>query len=441
MDMTYEIVEGDKSYIEKVEIKGNIKTKDKVIRRELAVAPGEVFDLVKVKRSKTRLEQMNYFERVDARPEDTDVPNRKNLVIGVDEKNTGNIMVGAGFSSIYSLVGQVQFTEANFDLFKPFEPPIFRGAGQKFRISVMVGLQIQDYQISFVEPWFLNRKLQLGVDLYHRQMQYLSQYFDERQTGARVSLTRALGSDFLIGSVSGNVEDIGISRIDSNAPPTIKASDGSYLVGRLGGSLAYDTRNSAMLPDAGQRTEVYGELTGGDYQLYKVQLRTSWYFPGFYKGHVWEVVGRVGFLDLLGGGIDTPNAENGPNKVPFFERYFLGGNDLRGFRYRDVGPQEHLADGSGREPVGGNSLFMASVEYSLPIIDRLRFAVFYDMGNVLYKSYDLNFGRFSADVGIGIRLNLPIGPLRLDYGYPIHWANQESHAGHFNFSAGYTREF
>ncbi|MCX6905150.1 MAG: outer membrane protein assembly factor BamA, partial [Verrucomicrobia bacterium] len=123
MDMTYEVVEGDKSYIEKVEIKGNIKTKDKVIRRELAVAPGEVFDMVKVKRSKTRLEQMNYFERVDARPEDTDVPNRKNLVIGVDEKNTGNIMVGAGFSSIYSLVGQVQFTEANFDLFKPFEPP------------------------------------------------------------------------------------------------------------------------------------------------------------------------------------------------------------------------------------------------------------------------------------------------------------------------------
>jgi outer membrane protein insertion porin family len=439
MDLSYEIVEGDQSFIEKIEIKGNVKTKDKVIRRELSVAPGEVFDMVRVKRSKTRLEQMNYFERIDARPEDTDVPNRKNLLVGVDEKNTGNFTVGAGFSTVDSLVGFAELTQGNFDLFKF---PSFQGAGQKFRLRVAVGLERQDYLASFIEPWFLNRKLALGVDLYHRNWTYLSDLYDERRTGARVSLTRALGSDYLIGSVNGTLEGVEIYNVNSvNATPTILESEGSYLVGRLGASLAYDTRNSVTLPNAGQRTELSGEAVGGDYNLYRVELRTGWYFPGFADGHVWEILGRVGVLDSLGEGIDVPDADNGPNKVPFFERYFLGGAyTLRGFEYRDVGPREAKFNG-GYEPIGGNTYYMASVEYSLPVIDRVRFAVFYDMGNVYYDSYQFDLGEFSADVGAGIRLNLPIGPLRLDYGYPVRRANHEDGGGGFNFTVGYTREF
>src|SRR5262249_50520600 len=119
MDLEFILDEGQKAYVEKIEIRGNTKTKDRVIRRELAVSPGEVFDMVRVKVSKSRLENLQYFEKVDARPEPTEVPNRKNLIIGVDEKNTGNLTMGAGFSSVDSIVGFVEVSQGNFDLFHP----------------------------------------------------------------------------------------------------------------------------------------------------------------------------------------------------------------------------------------------------------------------------------------------------------------------------------
>ncbi|MEK7788000.1 MAG: POTRA domain-containing protein, partial [Chloroflexota bacterium] len=201
MDLQYKVDEGQPSYVEKIEIRGNVKTKNKVIRRELAVSPGELFDMVRVKVSKRRLEGLQYFEKVDARPEDTDVPNRKNLVVSVEEKNTGNMTMGAGFSSVDAVVGFVEVSQGNFDL---FHPPTFTGGGQKFRLRVQLGTQRQDYILSFIEPWFLGRKLSLGVELYHRELNFQSvqNLYDERRTGARLSLTRALWSDFLIGSVS-----------------------------------------------------------------------------------------------------------------------------------------------------------------------------------------------------------------------------------------------
>ena len=132
MDVAYDIQEGEKCYIEKIIIKGNVKTKDRVLRRELAVYPGEVYDMVLVKISKAKLEQMQYFEKVDTKAQDTDVPNHKDLVIGVEEKNTGNVTLGAGFSSVESIVGFVELKQGNFDL---FNPPTFTGAGQKFEMK------------------------------------------------------------------------------------------------------------------------------------------------------------------------------------------------------------------------------------------------------------------------------------------------------------------
>ena len=485
MDISYEVVEGEPSRIEKIEIKGNYKTKDKVIRRELSVAPGELFDMVRVKRSKGRLEQMNYFERVEARPEDTEVPNRKNLVVNVEEKNTGNLMLGAGFSTVDSLVGFAELTEGNFDLFRP---PRFGGGGQKFRMRVAVGLQRQDYQITFVEPWFLDRKLALGVDLYHRDYRFLSDYYDERRTGARFSLTRALGSENLIGSVSYTIENIQEKNVNLDAPNTYLETQDAMLASRLGGTLAYDTRNSVTLADRGQRTEIFGELSGGpmggDIPMYKLEAKSGWYFKGLAKGHVLELLGKIGVVDSINEGVplqnagqvrqlntttsvsgqhlttnfvrglpvtqwvggtntttSTPVMNAEQNRVPFFERYYLGGAySLRGFRYRNVSPKETGINGVGMEPIGGNSYYMLSAEYSIPIIDRVRVAAFYDMGNVFYDSYDYQFGTFSASAGLGLRLNLPIGPLRLDLGMPIRKANDEK-SQIFNFTVGYNREF
>jgi outer membrane protein insertion porin family len=171
IDLVYNIVEGDQSFIEKIEIKGNTKTKDRVIRRELAVAPGEVFNMVRVKVSTNRLYQLQYFEKVDARAEETEVnPTRRNLVIGVEEKNTGNFSIGAGFSSVDNLVGFVEMSQGNFDI---GNPPFFTGGGQKLRLRAQVGTERQDYLITFIEPWLFGQRLAMEIDLYHRDFRFL----------------------------------------------------------------------------------------------------------------------------------------------------------------------------------------------------------------------------------------------------------------------------
>lgn len=463
MDLEFQIDEGRRTYVEKINIAGNLKTKDKVIRRELAIAPGDVFDMVRVKVSKQRLEGLNYFEKVntDPAPLDPPVPGRKNLDIDVTEKNTGNLTFGAGFSSVDALVGYVEMTQGNFDL---FHPPNFTGGGQKLRLKAQLGTERQDYELSFIEPWFLNRKLSLGVDLYRHQLNFESpnNMYDETRSGVRVSLTRALWTDFFIGSVSYTLEQVGISLnnpynklsylpgpavppvIDPNSgkaqvPQAILDQTGAHLFNRFETSLAYDTRNSTRLPNHGQRTEISPEFSVGDSSYVKVQLRTAWYFPGLAKGHVIELVGRTGIAASTGGG-----------DVPFYDRYYLGGlYSLRGYKFRNVSPREAFNPAYPdvkNEPIGGDSFYFGSLEYSIPILEKdnglgVRIAAFYDVGSVGTGTTTFS-GNFNDDWGLGFRLNIPhLGPLRLDYGIPITHDKYNGGSGQFQFGAGYTREF
>ena len=459
MDLEFQIDEGQKSYIEKIEIRGNTTTRDKVIRRELAVAPGEVFDMVRVKLSQQRLDGLQYFQRVDTRPEPTEPPiaGRKNLLINVDEKQTGHVSVGAGFSSVDSLVGMAEYNEGNFDLFHPFEPPWFRGGGQKFRIRLALGTEQQDYEISFLEPWFLGRKLQLGVNLYYRDLAYLSpnNLYTESQGGGKVGVTRALGSDFLRGGLNYTLEDIGIQLtsdahpsnflgVPANVPPAIMDQVGHHLLSTLGGSLAYDTRNSTQLPNKGQRTELTAQVTGGplggDASFYKIELHSAWYFKGFAPGHVLEIGGRAG----------VAQAFSSTTNVPFYSAYYLGGlYDLRGFKYRNVSPRQPypgIPNQYYSEPVGGDTFWFGSAEYSIPIFEQehgvgVRFAVFFDIGGVGQNAYSLSPGVFDDNFGFGLRLNLPIGPIRLDYGIPLVHDQFNSGSGQFQFGVGWERPF
>ncbi len=436
VDMVYEIEGEDQgiSRIEKIEIKGNTKTKDKVIRRELAVAPGEVFDMVRVRRSKSRLEQMRYFDKVETEIEPTGVPNAKNLIIDVEEGPTGNFEFGAGFSSVDNLVGLIGYREGNFDL---FNPPFFRGGGQKFRITAQIGTRRRDFQISFTEPWFLNRRLSFGTDLYWREFSYYSDLYDLSQIGGRLSLTKALGSEFLIGGISYTMEEIGIDDVDDDAPLVIKEEPSSQWISKFGTSLAWDTSNSVELPNRGQRTELLSELAGpfgGEADFYKLELRSFWYFPGFWEKHVLEVGGQIGTVEEWGRS----------DRVPLFDRFFLGGiSSLRGYKYHGVGP--HVGD----EPVGGNTMWYGTVEYSLPVapaLERLRFAVFYDIGMVYQDAYSFDTlpgqRTYNDNWGVGLRLNIPrLGPLRLDYGIPITHDRDASGSGRFQFSVGFSRKY
>ncbi len=467
MDLVFQVEEGQKSYIEKIEIRGNLKTKDKVIRRELAVSPGEVFDMTRVKVSKRRLEGLQYFSKVEARAEDTEIPNRKDLLIGVEEQQTGRMSFGAGFSSIDSLVAYVEVTQANFDL---FHPPTFTGGGQKFRAQLQVGTERQDYVVALTEPWFLDQKLSLGTELYHRRLDYQSigNLYDEVRSGVRVSLSKALprplvldsifGPGDLIGSVYLNIENAGILLEDGihgnivvppatpggvrqlvppNAPNAILSEGGYSVLSKVGAGLAYDTRNDVRLPNGGQRTELNTEITssylGGQRDYYRVELQSAWYFPGFFKGHVLELGARGGVVDGLDG-----------DSVPFYERYYLGGMySLRGTRYRAVSPREP----GFVEPIGGSSYWFGTAEYSLPLIDSeagagLRFAMFYDIGSVGVNPYSFNADNYTDNWGFGLRLNIPqLGPLRLDYGVPINHDQYSSGNGKFHFGVGWQRPF
>ncbi len=187
---------------------------------------------------------------MDLEPEPTDPPiaGRKNLVVNVEEQNTGNFTLGAGFSSVEQLTAFAEITQGNFDL---FHPPNFTGGGQKLRLFVQLGTEEQDYELEFTEPWFLNRKLALGVDLYRQQLNFESpnNIFDETRTGMRVGLTRALWSDFFIGGVSYTIENVGITLNPSNAVPIPNAilnEVGNHVFNRFGALLAYDTRNSTQ---------------------------------------------------------------------------------------------------------------------------------------------------------------------------------------------------
>lgn len=455
MDLAFSVQEGRKTYVEKIDIRGNVKTKDKVIRRELAIAPGDVFDMVRVKLSQERLEGLDYFDNVDMRPQPTDPPiaGRQDLIVSVHEKYTANFTVGAGFSSVQGAVAYAEFSQGNFDL---FNPPYFTGAGEKLRLRVQLGFRDEEYDLYFVEPWFLNRKLALGVDLYRDYWRFDSpnDVFNEARTGLRTSLTRTLGSDFLTGTIYYNLEDVGIYLnpgwhgfengfplpTHPNVPNAILQQTGDHLFNRFGATLSYDTRNSAIgLPNWGQLTELDPEISLGDQTFYKLELKSQWFFPGLFPGHVIELDGRVG----------TEKALIGPD-VPFYDRFFLGGAyDLRGFKYRNIGPRESNPTVPGtifNEPVGGDSFYFGSIEYSLPIYERpgsfgIRFALFYDIGSVGTGSYTFS-GNFDDDYGVGVRLNIPhLGPLRLDYGIPITHDQYNGRSGQFQFSAGYEREF
>ncbi len=451
MDLDFQIDSGQRNYVERIDIRGNTKTKDKVIRRELAISPGEVFDMVRVNISKQRLEGLGYFEKVTMDPEPTDppIPGRKNLEVDVQEQDTGKFTLGAGFSSMDSLVGFAEVTQGNFDL---FHPPYFTGGGQKLRLSVQLGTQRQDYEVEFTEPWFLNRKLAFDVDLYRHQLNFQSpnSLYNESRTGARLGLSRDLyesGQSQIRASVNYTLENVYIALNQSTnviTPTAIQNEAGGHLFNRIGGSLVYDSRNSVRLPNHGQRTEIDPELDfGDDREFYKVEVTSAWYFPGLFHGHVIEAGGRAGIARSIEGG-----------DVPFYDRYYLGGlNSLRGYNYRDISPRDPAyvpgATNSPvvpNEPIGGDSYWFGSIEYSLPIFEKdqgpsLRLAAFFDAGSVGAGSYTFG-GNFDDNWGLGLRLDIPhLGPLRLDYGVPVHHDKFNSANGKFQFDVGYTRPF
>jgi len=421
IDVHYNIEEGVRSFVNRVNIEGNTRTKDKVIRREVLVAPGDVFNTVRVDITKKRLENLGYFAKVETYPEETDIPGRKDLTILVQEKRTGSLSFGGGYSTVDQLVGFAELTQGNFDL---FNWPSFTGGGQKFRLRIQYGTQRKDFVLSLTEPYFLDRRLSLNGQVFYTEANYLSAEYNQRNYGFATEIRKPLNT-YTYATLGYGLQEIEIFDVAASASEFIQSQKGSFSESKIFGSVVFDSRDNPLLSRRGRRVTfspyIAGGFLGGDTQVYGLDLEAAQYF------HLpWDTIlvvnGEVAVASQWGDG----------SNVPIFERLYLGGsNNLRGFPYREVGPQDENG-----EPVGGKSMWRTTIEWTFPIIEKARGAVFYDTGFVNSDQWSFGFNHIASDIGIGLRLDLPIGPLRLDYGYPIQRDGYNG-GGHFNFNVGY----
>jgi outer membrane protein insertion porin family len=420
IDVHYNIEEGSRSFVNRVNIEGNTRTKDKVIRREVLVAPGDVFNTVRVDTTKKRLENLGYFAKVETYPEETDIPARKDLTILVQEKRTGSLSFGGGFSTVDKLVGFAELTQGNFDL---FNWPSFTGGGQKFRLRLQYGTERKDFILAITEPYFLDRRLSLSGQVFYNEANYLSSFYDQRNYGFLFEMRKPINA-YMYATLGYTLQDVDIFNVASSAPEFIQEQKGSFVESKIYNSVVFDSRDNPLLSRRGQRITfspfIAGGFLGGDTQIYGLDLEGSQYF------HL-----PKDLILLLNGEVATVSQWGSGDQVPIFERLFLGGsNNLRGFPFREIGPKEN------GEPTGGQSMWRTTVELTFPIIEKARGAVFYDMGFVNSDAWSFGFNHMASDIGIGMRLDLPIGPLRLDYGYPV-MRDGYNGGGHFNFNVGY----
>lgn len=450
IDVEYQITEGEKIQVESVKIEGNTKTKSTVILRELVLAPGDIFDSVRMKISKLRLENTRFFEDpVNVTDESTNIPGRRTLKVSVKEGRTGNLTFGAGFSSLEKAVLFAEISQSNFDLFN--RRSFFQGDGQKFRLKFQIGSESSEVLMNFEEPYFMERQLAVGFSLYRTTSEYNSSYYEEIRTGGQVYMRKRL-FNWLDSQLSYTYESVNIDNVSPSAPISILLLEGKTTTSKVGLIFTQDTRDKIINTTRGFYSSLglnfAGGPLGGDNNYYSVEWRASKFFPlAEFQEQVLSIIGRVGVTDSFGDSdkINTKTITVVDNSgsavtidypyipgVPFYDRYFLGGpHDLRGFEYRDVGPKDSTG-----EPIGGNTYGFLSLEYSFDIVKPVRFAIFYDAGFVNQDAYDFNPSGYNDNFGVGLRLEVAGAPLSLDLGFPLTTDKFNNKGNQFNFSFG-----
>ncbi len=421
IDVKYTIEEGNPSFVQRINIVGNTRTKDKVIRREVLIAPGDIFNSVRVETTKKRLDNLGYFSKVETYPDDTGVAGRKDLIIEVEEKRTGSLNFGAGFSTIDNLVGFVEVTQGNFDL---MNWPNFTGAGQKFRARLQYGTSRKDFILSLTEPYFMDRRLSLGGQVFYNEADYYSEIYSQRSYGTSIEARKAVGM-FASVSLVYLLQRTELFNISPSASTALLLEAGAQTKSQITPSIVFDTRDNPFLSRRGTRVffapYVAGGFLGGETQMYGFSLEAA-HFIHLWKDSILQIQGAIASVDTWGDG----------RGIPIYDKLFLGGsNDLRGFDFHDVSPKDING-----ESLGGKTSARLTVEYTVPIIEKARAAVFYDTGFVNFPSWDWSTSHVVSDFGIGLRLDLPIGPIRIDYAIPLQH-DIYGDGGKFNFNVGY----
>ena len=408
VDLTFHLKKNEPVYFEKINIHGNTKTRDKVIRREFKVAEQELYSSSKLKRSIADLYRLDDFEDIKVNPQPGSAPDKMNLDVEVKEKATGTFTIGGGYSGIDKLYAMASVSERNF-----------MGRGQILECAVQTGGTARQYTMGFTEPWLFDIPLSAGLDLYKMTRDYTD--YNRDSTGGGIRLGYPL-FDYVRGYVRYGYDASTISNISVAASPYLLP--GRSTESSISFSATYDSRNRMFNPSEGSKhdfTIQYSGL-GGNVGYTKLTTDTGWYFPLFWS--------TVGFLHGEAGHIIKDSSKY----LPDYDRFYLGGiNSVRGYGWRDISPIN--AD---NVKIGGTDYAQFNAEYLVPIIkdSGLVGLVFMDAGNA-WASEGNSYNGLRKSVGFGVRWFSPMGPLRLEKGYIIDPQPGEG-SGRWEFSMGGT---
>lgn len=417
VSINFQITETSPVYVERIDVNGNVRTLDRVVRREFTLAEGDPFSKTKLAKSEQAIRDLGYFETVNVETSQGSAPDKTVLNVDVQEKSTGELSIGAGFSTADGPLADFRIRERNF-----------LGKGQDLTLAATVAGERTEFDFSFTEPYFLGRDFSAGVDLFHitRDLQDESSY-DQRRTGGALRVGYPL-SEHWRQSFRYRIEQNDIYNVDVDASRFIRDQEGDRMTSAISQRLTYDNRDSVMFPTNGLNAWLDAEWAGlgGDASYLSGQLGASYFYP----------IADRWVLNVLGeGGVIGGLSED----VEINERFFLGGATLRGFERAGVGPRDSLTDDS----LGGNYFYRGSVELSFPVGLPEEMGVlghgFTDLGSLWdIDETDpaiLDESSIRATAGMGISWRSPMGPVRADVAFPYAKENYDREEV-FRFSFG-----
>jgi outer membrane protein insertion porin family len=400
--IAFNINESPRVFVEKINVNGNVRTLDKVIRRKVELVESDPFNRSKLAKSEQNIRNLDYFEKVEVKTLPGSAPDKTVVDINVSEKSTGEISVGAGFSTSDGPLADFRLRERNF-----------LGKGQDVTLAATIAGQRTEFDLGITEPYFLDRDLSAGIDLFHitRDQQDESS-FDQRRTGAGVRLGYPLSENWRQ-TLRYRIEQNEITNVDADASRIIIDQEGDRITSALSQRLTYESVDSRIFPTDGMTGWLDLEVAGlgGDAEYVSGKLGGSYYYP-ITKGWVFNVLGEVGAITGWG-----------DSDVKINERYFLGGNTLRGFAKSGIGPRDISTD----DALGGNQFYRATAELRFPIGLPEEMGVaghaFSDIGSLWgLDETDPNIvdeNTLHASAGVGLSWRSPMGPVRVDLSAPL----------------------
>lgn len=401
VNISFNIHEGPRVYINRVKIIGNIRTDEDVIRRELRFFEGDAYNAARLKESEQRIKNLGFFKDVKIRKDPATTPDQLDIVIEVEEDRTGEISLGAGFSTSDGPLLDVRFAEKNF-----------RGRGQDLGVGFTLAKKRNEFDVSFTEPYFLNRELAAGIDLFRvGQKKYQNAAFDQKIYGVSFRLRYRL-ADYLYQSLSYTLRQDDVDNIDPNSSRILLEQKGKSNTSVIAQDIVYDRRDSMIDPSDGYLVGFGNDLAGlgGNIRYFKARIYGAYYYP-IADDMVFSLNARVGFMTGIG------------QKIRVVDRYTLGGDSLRGFELSGVGPR----DTTRGDPLGGLRYYAVTAETTFPLGLPNEFGVkaaaFVDAGSLWYTGDPSNEvvdkPGLRASIGVGLRWRSPLGPLKVDFAMPL----------------------